>query len=1030
MGLCPACLIQSGFKSEFESESDSTENFAAPPIEKLRELFPQLAIIDLIGRGGMGAVYRARQPRLNRFVALKILARGNDSDARFNERFEREAQALARMNHPNIVTVYDFGEAGGFFYLMMEFVDGLNVRQLLRSRKVAPEEALAIVPPICEALQYAHKMGIVHRDIKPENILLDAEGRVKIADFGIAKIISSAPGEPLTHDQQTVGTPHYMAPEQLEKPTTVDHRADIYSLGVVFYELLTGELPIGRFAAPSKKAQIDIRLDEVVLRALEKEPELRFQHVSEIKTEVETIASTPPPSAPPVPPVPAQSQPQGPALNEVSDPELIPAARAQLKAPAIGLMVSGGISTLPLIISTVSAITKNRSVSSEMDAFSVLPAIGLLGGLLVIAGARFMNAVSGYNFCIFAAFLAMIFPPGLVLGLPMGIWALFILNKREIRDAFDANWKTVSHSGRPAYTVVPFRLAQVPWQVWLVVVFLVLEGLGNAQSSFRYMGSHDPQRIAQAWQSFGWLSAKFLFIAGLLLRWRPVFIYYAIVAMIHVVVFALGAPVAAFVNLITVGLLLSERTYFFNDTPVRTTWQIWVVLAWQVVGTVFHNAAWSGISHVIQCALVAWAALPYFISRSDAPVTSAPPASKEDNRKEWIYVISGLILYAVMWGYTTIQAKYAEGARKAQIELQTRRTALFAARERLINTPQKNHNRITGTVVMPSGDRVPGALVRMLPLFDAPPSRFFNSDKAGQQTTRTDKNGKFSFHGLKPGAYHVAAGFETFTNAAGFPYLKEVTIGSEVQAVRINGAATQSVTLTLADRGGIIESHVVSSMDGKPIESAWCKIADLAGELVHGAPREADGTMTIPRLPRGVYFVEVSAKGYSISENKVIVQPGEIVRLKDVLYPAGSIRWLLRDSTGSEIEGVRISLTPDDAGSTETVRNGVSNDMGAVTIRGLAPGGYTAKADLKGDGVAMQSFTVRAGAHDERAYTVPAALTPTSGQLAAMILNEAPDIRTYMLSDSADLTSPRQVLKIGGRQTTVQKSDIVTSGTP
>ena len=116
----------------------------------------------------------------------------------------------------------------------MEFVDGVNLRQLIRGGKMRPEEALAIVPPICEALQYAHEQGIVHRDIKPENILLDKQGRVKIADFGIAKILGTERrAEPLTGEQQVVGTPHYMAPEQVEKPATVDHRADIYSLGVV-----------------------------------------------------------------------------------------------------------------------------------------------------------------------------------------------------------------------------------------------------------------------------------------------------------------------------------------------------------------------------------------------------------------------------------------------------------------------------------------------------------------------------------------------------------------------------------------------------------------------------------------------------------------------------------------------------------------------------------------------------------------------------------------------------------------------------
>src|SRR5664280_847869 len=150
--------------------------------------------LECLGRGGMGVVYKARQKTLNRLVALKLLAPERVRDAKFAERFTREAQALAALNHPNIVTIYDFGQAGGFYFLLMEFVDGLNLRQLLRTRKFAPEEALAIVPPLCDALQFAHDRGIVHRDIKPENLLLDKAGRIKVADFGIAKMLGTVNG--------------------------------------------------------------------------------------------------------------------------------------------------------------------------------------------------------------------------------------------------------------------------------------------------------------------------------------------------------------------------------------------------------------------------------------------------------------------------------------------------------------------------------------------------------------------------------------------------------------------------------------------------------------------------------------------------------------------------------------------------------------------------------------------------------------------------------------------------------------------
>src|SRR5262245_8920997 len=176
----------------------------------------------------------------------------------------------------------------------MEFVDGINLREAMRAGKFSPSEALAIAPKICEALQFAHEEGILHRDIKPENILLDTKGRLKIADFGIAKLVGDTkPEVTITATGATLGTPHYMAPEQLEKPSEVDHRADIYSLGVVFYEMLTGELPIGRFAPPSAKTTLDERVDEIVLRALAKEKELRQQTAVEVKTEVEKVTASP-----------------------------------------------------------------------------------------------------------------------------------------------------------------------------------------------------------------------------------------------------------------------------------------------------------------------------------------------------------------------------------------------------------------------------------------------------------------------------------------------------------------------------------------------------------------------------------------------------------------------------------------------------------------------------------------------------------------------------------------------------------------
>jgi serine/threonine protein kinase len=333
-GLCPECLLKAGFPTETQPEAGRADAprpapFVPPAAGELARHFPQLELQQLIGHGGMGAVYKARQPSLDRLVALKVLPPHAAGDTGFTERFTREARALARLNHSNIVAVYDFGVAGGMPYFVMEYVEGGNLREIERCGKLTPRDALGIVQQICDALQFAHDEGIVHRDIKPENILVDQKGRVKIADFGIAKIIGQAvPATALTGARDIVGTPTYMAPEQMESPQSVDHRADIFSLGVVFYELLTGELPIGKFDPPSQKAQIDVRIDEVVLRALAKERERRYQQVGDIKTDVANITSTPAPSSAaaslPLPPVIAAAKQSGPDPN-MSDKRILPA---------------------------------------------------------------------------------------------------------------------------------------------------------------------------------------------------------------------------------------------------------------------------------------------------------------------------------------------------------------------------------------------------------------------------------------------------------------------------------------------------------------------------------------------------------------------------------------------------------------------------------------------------------------------------------------------------------------------------------
>jgi len=271
--------------------SDATPQPLEIELQQLAAAFPQLVIEEMIGQGGMGRVYRAQQPHLNRTVALKVLSAERADDPEWLERFNREARALARLSHPNIVQIYDFGE-NPLPYLLMEHVDGVNLRQAMQQGGLTPREALVIVPKLCDALHYAHEHGVLHRDIKPENILIDTEGRVKLVDFGLAKLRDeNMLPFTLTQSGAKLGTLAYMAPEQVEKPADVDHRADIYSLGVVLYEMLTGELPLGRFPTPSEASGADARLNAIVMRTLEKHREKRFQSAGEMKTGLESVAS-------------------------------------------------------------------------------------------------------------------------------------------------------------------------------------------------------------------------------------------------------------------------------------------------------------------------------------------------------------------------------------------------------------------------------------------------------------------------------------------------------------------------------------------------------------------------------------------------------------------------------------------------------------------------------------------------------------------------------------------------------------------
>ncbi|GEP41720.1 serine/threonine-protein kinase [Brevifollis gellanilyticus] len=328
------------------SADDSAVIDCEPPsVEEAARLFPQWQVRSLLGRGGMGAVYEMHQPELDRLVAVKLLPLEASRDEHLVERFRREARTLARLRHPGIVALFESGvTSNGHLFFVMEHVDGSPLNHWTSKGRLEVANAIEIVRQVCEALAYAHAQGVIHRDIKPSNILLDKQGRVKLADFGLAcgQQAADAPGVTLSRTGAFMGTPNYAAPEQVRDATKVDHRADIYALGVLFYEMLTGELPRGVFQPPSRKVGTDARLDQVVQRALQERPEDRYQAAGELKDDVERSQAPSPSSASP-------SQAQAPA----SEPE----RRSRRRKPERSPMKAAGMVMLLVAVAAIVSVS-------------------------------------------------------------------------------------------------------------------------------------------------------------------------------------------------------------------------------------------------------------------------------------------------------------------------------------------------------------------------------------------------------------------------------------------------------------------------------------------------------------------------------------------------------------------------------------------------------------------------------------------------------------------------------------------------
>ena len=320
--------------------------FKAPSTEDLQELLPAYDVLSFIAKGGMGAVYKAHQKSLERNVAIKILPREFGEDQDFRKRFEDEAKAMAKLNHPNLISVYDFGEVDHMLYIVMEFVDGKSFHESFHGRAIEEKEVVTLVTGICDGLAHAHEAGILHRDIKPANILLDAKNRPKIGDFGLARLTEETEGEGVIY-----GTPDYTAPEVIKSPGAVDTRSDVFSTGVILYELLTGKLPEKRYIPASQIEDVDPRFDKIVRRATHPSPMLRFADgeamASDLKTlqdaldnQVTAIATTQPTGI--TSPGAGADQPPVPAIESQTP---VPVPEASLPAPAAAPEVQINIGT-------------------------------------------------------------------------------------------------------------------------------------------------------------------------------------------------------------------------------------------------------------------------------------------------------------------------------------------------------------------------------------------------------------------------------------------------------------------------------------------------------------------------------------------------------------------------------------------------------------------------------------------------------------------------------------------------------------
>ena len=440
--------------------------------------FDGFRVEERIGAGGMGVVYKATQLSLDRSVAIKVLPESLAKNETFLDRFHREADLLSRLSHPNVVAIIDRGEVDSRAYVVMEYVDGQSLREIMKRGPLPPNESLAIVRSVLSALEHAHEKGIVHRDVKPENVLIAPGGVVKVADFGLARLLDPADVTRLTRTHTLLGTYEYMAPEQRERVKEADERSDIYATGVLLYEMIAGELPIGRFEPLSAKhAECDARLDDVVSRSLEKNPARRYQRAVDMADAVSRVLDAEAP----------RESTKTRLLQLVSDrmrfDPLQFAQRLNLLATFTNILAFGfGVGAAAWAIAAIAggAITSNDAIQSAVYALPAM-CLGMMAWYCMETASKLRQFHSGARKA--QGILALACAPTGIL-LPYSVFSWWLLHSFRGAAYYDARARglsadqaitTLSHTDtdpdaplKPKTSPPPPATGHLDWTNWML----------------------------------------------------------------------------------------------------------------------------------------------------------------------------------------------------------------------------------------------------------------------------------------------------------------------------------------------------------------------------------------------------------------------------------------------------------------------------------------------------------------------------------------------------------------------------------